>query len=142
MTLEQLRRIESELGVKLPGEYREIMLNYPFDTESMGDYLFDEADRVIEENRECREVELFGLDWRTHHFIFGSDGLGNPFFIDLSKVPAPIMLADHEDGAQRVEEQSFSVWVDKASLLLAEDAAKVMAKEQKNEKRKWWQLWK
>jgi hypothetical protein len=49
MTLDDLARIEASLGLQLPGDYRALMLRYPFPADSVAEdcALPSDASRVI-----------------------------------------------------------------------------------------------
>lgn len=78
-------RIESALQVTLPAAYRDLLTSFPLpayagnaDTE-----LWDDADRLIELNRELRSGTSSVKAWPTHMFALGRDAGGCSQAIDL-----------------------------------------------------------
>ena len=96
MTEADLTRIEAELEVRLPGEYRNLMVPFPIpafagnvDTE-----LWDDAEKLIELNRELRAGNGLTRPWPEYLFALGRDGSGCANAIDLRDAASPIWWAD------------------------------------------------
>jgi hypothetical protein len=115
LTEVELARIEAALGVVLPVVYRKLVVPFPVpayvgnaETE-----LWDDADRLVELNRELRDGVVFVHPWPVHMFSMGRDGSGCASAIDLRNPGCPVWWADrcHLDavGSGQVA-QSLEEW--------------------------------
>jgi hypothetical protein len=103
VTEADITRVETELGVQLPAEYREILLNgtelqalthvlggvvYPF----FQDTLYLDLDELIDVNTWGRKpesaVEYVFPGWWKEYFIIGSNGGGDYYCLRLDGTPA------------------------------------------------------
>lgn len=87
MTLDALNTIESALGIRLPQQYADFMLNYPeeLDNDNFGApefELLNNPERLIEENADAY-VDLWGYPLNKDFFIIGNNGCGDYFLINL-----------------------------------------------------------
>lgn len=106
MTEEDVDRIERELNVRLPGEYRQVVCNFPIpaDRGTSDSFLWDDPDALIELNCEYREGYA-GLDpWPDSLFMIGDDGAACPYVLDLKQTPAPVLHLDHGQPDQVLEQ--------------------------------------
>ena len=89
MVSDDLDRIERDLGIRLPGNYRALVLTYPLGLGASGpDYeLLDDPAQIIAINQQFREHGFFGMPWPAHYFSFGGDCAGNAYYLDLRKEP-------------------------------------------------------
>jgi hypothetical protein len=116
MTEEDLNAVESVLAISLPIEYRETMLNFPIPACAGNDdtYLWDNAERLIAENKELRGGRRGGPPWPNHFFCLGRAGGGDVYAIDLRDPRSPVWWVDHSildlESSGR-EAGSFSDWV-------------------------------
>jgi hypothetical protein len=102
VTETDIKRVETELGVQLPAEYREILLNgtelqalthvlggvvYPF----FRDTLYLDPDELIDVNTWGRKpesaVEYVFPGWWKENFIIGSNGGGDYYCLRLDDTP-------------------------------------------------------
>lgn len=87
MNKEDLIKIEDVLDVKLPLEYKEIMLNYPFkeNEDEIGKrYLLNDADKIIEINQKLRkEGYKKKKKWPNHFYVIGEVTDNNYYFLNL-----------------------------------------------------------
>ncbi len=117
MTQEDLRTIESELGVSLPHQYRATMLNFPVPAcaGNSDTYLWDDAAKLITENQMLRGGAPGGVPpWPSHLFCLGRAGGGDVYAIDLRETQAPVRWIDHSDvnlKSSGRDADSFSEWV-------------------------------
>jgi cell wall assembly regulator SMI1 len=116
MTQGDVASVEQELGVHLPHEYREVLVNssdlralthvlggvvYPvFD-----DSLYLEPDRLIDTNTWERKSEaateyVFPGWWRTY-FIIGSNGAGDYYCVRLDGIPGVWFLSNDSGEVNR-----------------------------------------
>ena len=117
MTADDLTRVESTLRVCLPVVYRELVVPFPIpafagntDTE-----LWDDADALIELNRELRVGYCSAAPWPEHMFAIGRDGSGCARAIDLRDPMGPVWWADrcHLDGVgTALESPSLAAWAE------------------------------
>jgi hypothetical protein len=117
MTEEDLDRIEQALDIALPDAYRAALLNFPIvawrgNTETE---LWDDADAIIELNRELRAGAPGGVPpWPAHMFALGHSGDGSPSALDLSTPGAPRWWVDRSGLANVGSGQthaSFEEWL-------------------------------
>ena len=115
VTSADLARIEAELGLQLPVDYRALMLSYPsflreaYYNSPVGGrasdaLLFADPDRVIAYNRGWRDDDfLLGENdsrpRQDRHLIIGEDCGGNCWCVKLSGEDHAVWLFDHEDGS-------------------------------------------
>jgi hypothetical protein len=143
VTSDDLDRLERELGIRLPGEYRALILTYPHGLGPSGpDYeLLDDARQLLAINRLFREEGFFGMPWPAHFFAFGGDGMGNQYYLDLRREPSPVYFADHEGTVAGGEWPSLESWL---AERLAERSAWEAEQRQRAERKankRWWQFW-
>jgi hypothetical protein len=116
MTLDDISRIERELNIRLPDSYRNAVVPFPIpacvgndDTE-----LWDNADSIIEYNREVRQGLSGGVaPWPVHFFALGRDGSGSSSVLDLRHPDGPVWWADRGNLniANDTPGASFAIWV-------------------------------
>ena len=100
MTETQLQTIERELGVKLPEDYRELSLEFPF--EPVGNdwvyWFYDEPERVINATRYPHEDSHYDhSNWKSSYLVIGQSAAGDLYFIDTILDNSPIYCLGHED---------------------------------------------
>jgi hypothetical protein len=114
MTEQDISKIERELAVTLPADYKAAVQNYPVRADYGTDdsVLFDDAEAVIDQNRRYR-AGFAGLPpWPSHYFFIGDDGAASCYLLDLSKSPAPVLFADHGNIDDiRTEATAVEDWV-------------------------------
>lgn len=143
MTSDDLDRVEHELGIQLPRDYRALMLTYPAGLGPSGpDYeLLDDPTQLIAINRLFREQGFFGLPWPAHFFSFGGDGCGNEYYLDLSRQPTPVCFADHEGSQYSEPWPSLQVWLAERLAEHAEWEVEARRRAARRAAKRWWRLW-
>jgi cell wall assembly regulator SMI1 len=143
VTSDDLDRIEHELGIRLPSEYRALALTYPLGRGPSGpDYeLLDDANQIIAINRLFREQGFFGMPWPPHFFTFGGDGSGNEYYLDLRKEPSPVYFADHENILAGGEWPSLEAWLAERVAEQAAWEAEERQQAARKANKRWWQFW-
>jgi hypothetical protein len=132
MTTSDLQRLERELKISLPSEYRTLMTAYPFpeDSFSADCLLPDNADRLLELSRDLQKLP-------PHSFVIGDDSADETYFLDVSLEHSPVYVFDVQTGEARERFASLDAYVQhcrKTDEDLRRYADRV-------EKRKWWQFW-
>ncbi len=132
MTTLDFQRLERELTISLPNDYRTLMTAYPFPADSFSaDCLLpNSADRLLELS--CARQKL-----PPHSFIIGDDSADETYFLDASREHSPIYVFDVESGKVRERFPSLDAYVQhcrKTDEELRRYAERV-------ESRKWWQFW-
>ncbi|WP_157369322.1 SMI1/KNR4 family protein [Zavarzinella formosa] len=96
MTDADLTRIEVTLGIALPVPYRTLVVPFtvPACAGNIDTELWDDADRLIELNRELRAGIAFVRPWPEHMFAMGRDGSGCAAAIDLRHPPFAVWWTD------------------------------------------------
>jgi hypothetical protein len=114
MNIEQLDRIEAELGISLPEAYRELMLHYPFPEKSgnSDSSLFDDEAAIIDLGKKYHRGFAGLAPWPKHLFFVGDDGAASCYALDLSDPSLQVLFLDHGNcREQRVVAASLEVWV-------------------------------
>lgn len=92
MTDAELRRIEDELGFKLPSFYRSTMLNYPFESDSGREPMLpDDPEELI--NLNAGGVEVEGVQCP---FFVGRGSDETFFFVDASEPASAVYKSEGE----------------------------------------------
>lgn len=143
MTSGDLDRVEHDLGIRLPSDYRALVLAYPAGLGAGGpDYeLLDDASQLIAINRLFREQGFFGLPWPPHFFSFGGDGNGNEYYLDLRTEPSPVYFADHEGSLYAEQWPSLEVWLTERREEQAEWEEEQRRRAARKAAKRWWQFW-
>jgi hypothetical protein len=143
VTSEQLDRVERELDIRLPSDYRALVLTYPAGLGPSGpDYeLLDDPEQLISINRSLREEGFFGMPWPAHFFSFGGDGMGNEYYLDLRREPSPVYFADHEGTLDGDRWPSLHAWLAERHQEQAEWEAEERRREARKAAKRWWQFW-
>lgn len=136
MTSDQLDQVEQELGIRLPGDYRALVLTYPIGLGTSGPAyeLLDDPAQLIAINRRLRDEGFRGMPWPAHFFSFGGDGGGNEYYLDLRKEPSPVHLADHAGSLYAEQWPSLEAW-------LAERLRHRAEEKQEQRTKRWWRFW-
>jgi SMI1-KNR4 cell-wall len=107
--------LETELGVVLPGHYRDFLRNYPqtlidarlnlgWSKESPTDrQLNNNPHKLVELNKNVRLpgtpwVGEDGEPWPDNYFVIGDDQCGNYYSVDLNSAEPGVWFYDHEVG--------------------------------------------
>ncbi len=106
-----IEKIESRLGVELPAEYRDFVINYPADLDEdiRAHDIYADADAVIEATEELRKGDNPDLKWPKHYVIIGDSGSGDYYYIHTQNNSAAIywwnQTADElEEVAQSIDD--------------------------------------
>jgi hypothetical protein len=144
MTLEDIKRIEAELEVRLPGDYRALMLAYPFPPDSFtAEFVMpNDAPRLIEINRERSTHELppYNKDGKmpsSSYFEIGGDGGEESYLIDLAEQRSPVYVYDLETAQLREAASDLQSFVKQCA---ASDEM-IRRDEEFTARKAWWQFW-
>jgi hypothetical protein len=114
MTELDLHRIETELTIQLPAEYRTVMVAFPirFERGNSRSLLWDDADSLIRQNQELRTLKKSA--WPPHFFFIGGD-VECSSVLDLRQSPCRVVEVDHWDttgyGEPYSDALSFTDWL-------------------------------
>lgn len=116
MREEDLKRIETTLGIQLPEAYRHRMTHFPIPmlVGNKERELWDDADALIELNQELRQGMSGGVKpWPSHLFSLGRDDGGCCMAMDLGTVEPLVWWVDrcHLENAEGCEKVRFDDWV-------------------------------
>ncbi len=103
MKSEDLDRIEHDLGIRLPADYRVAMLADPL-TASQS-WLVSDTEQLLELN--ATEASA----WPSHLFLFAHLPTGQPLFLDLSATPPPVALVEPETGQLQLVAPDFATFL-------------------------------
>ena len=154
MDSNNIRQIEQALEASLPEDYKRILLQYPREIPDARDlHLSDDVDWLIEQNLYVRQEPsgFFGKrEWFDNHYIVGSDGNGNCFYLGLERpLPSPIFFLDHErpDVTGMEIASNFDEWIPKIREQLDEYQRNAKSLKVYKEKRAaqatkpWYKFW-
>ena len=98
MTNDDVDRIEARLGVSLPSDYREFVIDYPTDlhADTYAHEIWNEPDPIIDATDRVRFGENPEVRWPHEMIIIGDSGCGDYYCLDLSQLPSPIVCWNHE----------------------------------------------
>jgi len=133
MTALDFHRLESELNISLPSDYRNIMAAYCFPEGSItADFLLrNSVDELL-------AISAKGKNLPAHSFIIGQDDEeGEAYFIDASREHSPVYVLSI--GSNKVTER-FSCLEAYVQFCRKTDE-KWSRYGEKIENRKWWQFW-
>ncbi len=103
---DELFRIERELAIPLPNDYRRAARDGSLDY-----VLNSHADAVIGINRAFRSGEFGDRAWPDTRLAFGEDGAGNFYCLDVESPRSEVLLRDHETLAVHVVGESLNLWL-------------------------------
>src|SRR5262249_39619464 len=154
--------IERVLDIRLPAEYREIMLAVSYDYAA--DYWLaviqmpDNPKLIIEWNVAFRRDGVVLESWPRHFFIFGQKSCGHPYFLDLKASTTAVFSKSHEGGEAMQVAPNLCAFIEKC---LREDEvaegeldrktaadphwarrSPIAIEEAVVNTKKWWQFWK
>ena len=113
MTSEDVERIETELGLTLPEDYRRVLLDFPFQDLRGNDFaeLYDHPSALIETNQRLRSGEK---PWPSHLLFVGQSEEDPAYALDMSAQPSRILRIEQGriEGAP-VEAKSLELWIGK-----------------------------
>lgn len=133
MTDSDLQRIERELSLTLPADYKSLMLSYPFPPNSFTAecMLPDNAGRLLE-SAGGRDNPPPGS------FIIGNDGGEETYFIDASRQGAPVFVFDLETGEVKEYAPTLEAYIQRCKDINAD----IRRDQEEMAKKKSWPFWK
>jgi hypothetical protein len=149
MTFVDIERVEQSLSLKLPAEYRQLLVDYPFSNDSFATdcMVIRDADALINANRGPNSHFMIHHRkgrWapQKNHFLIGSDGGEEQYYLDLNDPQCRVLKFDLETGelspyANGIAEYKAKVYeVDRE----VEEDEKRAAERRRNAR--WWEFWK
>ena len=113
MKAEDVSRIEASLNIAFPTAYRRLLESYPLPAfaGNSDSAFWDDADRLIELNRELRGGAKFVKPWPVHFYALGRDDGGCSQAIDLRNGDLWWMDRGHVDAPSSYRhEESLAEW--------------------------------
>lgn len=139
MKEDELRRIEAELRLTLPDDYRRLMLAFPFRPLGRDSvyWLYDDPDDVIRATREPLHGYYEGAALLPTHVAIGETAMGDQYLLNLARTPWPVLCLSHE--THEVEED----YPDLASFVTGwtKEVAEPTEQSERNRPRRWWKFW-
>jgi hypothetical protein len=123
MKARDLDRIETELGLDLPAEYRKFMLGYrpargdigklPITAAMLRSLIVTQPAQLIRLNERILGGEpLAGLPrWPESYFVFGDNGSGDYFILETGSRHNPVLEYDHERDELRRRARSLETFI-------------------------------
>ena len=132
MKSSDLQRLERELSISLPNDYKSLMTVYPFPADSFSaDCLLpDSADRLLEISKIPQKLP-------RNSFIIGDNSAEETYFIDISREHSPVYTLDAQTCRVAEKATNLDAYIEycrKTDEGLRRSARRV-------ENRKWWQFW-
>ena len=139
MTTDDIKSIETALGITLPEYYRATMLAYPFPADSFADefLLPNSPAPVLANNQEPGEYPGIG-----RAFMIGGDGGEETYFIDVASGNSQVYVYDMETGKHVVRATEWTQYLDQVATTLREIEEDERAEVERKANRKWWEFWK
>jgi hypothetical protein len=130
MRQHDLVRLERELAIRLPRQYHDFMVAYPFSRSSWAGDLAtpDDVKLLLDLNREKRELSA-GVS-SDEVFFIGSDGKGADYFVRLSDPACGVAAYDTGTHQVSIQAKTFEDWL--SQLRLANEANAVSQAESGN----------
>jgi hypothetical protein len=116
MTLDDIKRIESATGLKLPQCYVEVVTNYPselLDSDAQDYGLLDDPEVIIEENISVRKNGYFGEKWPERYLIIGQNGCGDYYVTTLNANEFSVGFSDHESMSCNLYANNLAEFIEK-----------------------------
>jgi hypothetical protein len=138
-----LERVKAELGITLPEEYEQLVLDIPHDIPDAEECeISTDAQWLIQHNADLGADPAFFFDrkerWPDYFYVLGEDGNGNAFYLDLREGSAPaVYFLDHEqpDLDNVKAASSIQEWLTQVRAQLKESRANAASLEA-NERRR------
>jgi SMI1/KNR4 family protein SUKH-1 len=108
MTESDIDEVESKLGIRVPSDYRQLMLSHSGQTVAG---VFGDKHQIISANERNRQMSWLGRPLDGVFFIFGADEHGRELFMDLDTREPVIMVADYEHQRGAVQARTFRDWI-------------------------------
>jgi len=132
VTSSDFERLERELKISLPNDYKRLMAAYPFPEDSFSaDCLMpDNPDRLLEISRDRNKLP-------PHGFIIGDDSEYETYFLDTSREFSPVFAFDEQSGKVRERFPNLDAYVQHCE----KTDKQINRYAKRTENRKWWQFW-
>ncbi len=136
MTDTQLDKIEAELGLKLPADYRAVSREFPF--RPMGNeevyWFYDDPEAVINTTRFPMSASDYDrTSWKPTYLVIGHGAAGDEHLIDTALTHSPVYLISHEDLSIVEEWASLSAFVEDSNREV-DQAERAEAERERNRK--------
>lgn len=149
MTRADIQRVEQALTIKLPSDYQQLLLDYPFSEDSFATacMVIRDAESLIKINqgpdthfaihhREGRWVP------QKNHFLIGNDGGEEQYYLDLNDQTSMVFRFDLETGELSPYASGIADYkakIDEIDCEIDEDEKRVAERKRSA---KWWEFWK
>jgi hypothetical protein len=133
MTASDFHRLETELNVSLPNDYRKLMVAYSFPEGSItADYLLlNSVDELLAISAKEKKLP-------AHSFVIGQDDEeGEAYFINSSRERSPVYVLSLDSNKVTERFSSLETYVQ----FCQKTDEKWLRYWEKIENRKWWQFW-
>lgn len=111
MSDDELDTIDGRLGVTMPAQYRQFMLDQRASLPALKRMVYDESRNVVNQTMHLRMSGLGEDTISSDLVVIGDNGFGDFFFLDLAQEPATVVEYDHERGKFKSVAFSFTSWV-------------------------------
>lgn len=139
MTDADLRRIEAELRLTLPNDYRRLVLASPF--RPVGHdrvyWLYADPDEVIRATREPLSGYYEGVGWLPTHLAIGETAMGDQYVLDVARTPSPVYCLSHETHQFEDEFPDLATFV----AYWTREVAGAREQPERSRTKQWWKFW-
>lgn len=113
MTEDDLDTVDGQLGVRLPEEYRAILLAPPVGLRRLIERreVYDDVWQIVNVTLDCRLNGVGDAAFPPDLVAIGDTGTGDVFYLDLSQEPAAVVEFEHERQRFTTTAFSFTSWV-------------------------------
>jgi hypothetical protein len=149
MTIANIQRIEQALSVKLPEQYSQLLVDYPFSEDSFGTtcMVIRDADALIDLNRgRSAHFMIHHREGRwvpqKNHFMIGSDGGEEQFYLDLDDPGGAVLKFDLETGELTPYARDIAEFKERIYQIDRDIDADEKRAEERRRNARWWEFWK
>jgi hypothetical protein len=149
MTVLDIQHIEQALSVKLPAEYQQLLVSYPFSDDSSATACMVIRDPAALINVNRTHDTHFMIHHRAgrwvpqkNHFMIGNDGGEARYYLDLNDPECTVFRFDLETGQLSPYAKGIAEYRARIEEMDRETEADENRLAKKRRDAKWWEIWK
>ncbi len=137
MNAAQLKEVEAAVGFRLPEEYRQVSLNFPFRPIGRDRvyWFYDDPKRVIHDTlKPLADGGYNRVNWKNGYLAIGESAAGDLYVLDTTATALPVLCLSHETHAFEPEWPTFEAYM--AEWLKTNEGEQTASPEAKAQQRK------
>jgi hypothetical protein len=149
MTHADIQCVEQALSVKLPSDYQQLLLDYPFSEDSFATacMVIRDAEALINVNQGTDThfvIHHQEGSWvpQKNHFLIGNDGGEERYYLDLDDPRSTIFRFELETGELSPYATGIADYKTKIDQIDREIEDEEKRATERRSNAKWWELWK